>query len=70
MTEIADWMKTSCLKLNTDIMIFGKGTSLRDSSGWPTELGPTPTPSTHAKNLRIIINSKLDITAQVNAVAA
>ena len=61
-------MKSNCLKLNldkTEVGIFHKDASLWDSTWWPTNLGPNP--STQARNLGII-NNKLYMSAQVNAV--
>ena len=65
-------MKFNCLKQNTDkteVVIFGKDASPWDSTWWPTDLEPIHTASTQARNLRIIIDCKRDMSAQVNTVA-
>ena len=64
-------MKSNYLKLNTsktEVMIFAKNTSLLDFTWWSAKLGFTPT--INPRNLGIVIDSKLDMTAQVNAVSA
>ncbi|KAJ1091975.1 hypothetical protein NDU88_005089 [Pleurodeles waltl] len=70
---IANWMESSCLKLNTDkteILIFGSNPSAWKDSWWPTSLGAAPTPTTQVRNLGIILDSALSMTQQVNAVSS
>lgn len=41
MKNVADWMKTNCLKLNTDkieVLFFGNKASPWNDTWWPTEL--------------------------------
>ena len=69
-----DWMKDNCLKLNTDktkVLIFGNScNSPWTDAWWPSELGPTPTPTNHARNLGIILYCKLSMEKQINSVSS
>ncbi|KAJ1214661.1 hypothetical protein NDU88_002279 [Pleurodeles waltl] len=73
MKAIADWMKDSRLKLNSDkteVLILGPTPSAWDDSWWPTSLGTAPEPTDHARNLGVILDSTLSMTRQVNAISA
>ncbi|KAJ1165763.1 hypothetical protein NDU88_006180 [Pleurodeles waltl] len=70
---IANWKEISRLKLNSDkteIVIRGSNRSAWDDSWWPTTLGATPTPTTHACNLGFVLGSSLTMTQQVNAISS
>ncbi|XP_078542281.1 cyclic nucleotide-gated channel beta-3 [Lissotriton helveticus] len=52
MTNIANLLRDSSLKLNSDkseVLIFENNTSVCEDSWWPAELGRTPTPTNHAQ---------------------
>ncbi|KAJ1108890.1 hypothetical protein NDU88_006260 [Pleurodeles waltl] len=73
MKSIAEWMRNSHLKLNSDkteVLILGRTPSAWDDSWWPTALGPPPTPTNHARNLGFVLDSALTISKQVNAVSS
>ncbi|KAJ1104746.1 hypothetical protein NDU88_002155 [Pleurodeles waltl] len=73
MKDVAEWMKLSRLKLNSDkteILILGNSPSAWADSWWPTSLGTAPTPSDHARNLGFILDPLLTMTKQVNAVSS
>ena len=73
MKAVADWMRDSCLKLNSDkmeILILGPTTTAWDDSWWPSALGTAPSPTDHARNLGIILDSSLSMARQVNAVSS
>ncbi|KAJ1179167.1 hypothetical protein NDU88_004403 [Pleurodeles waltl] len=69
MKAIAEWMKSSCLKLNpdkTEVLIFSSTLSAWDDSWWPT----APTPTDLARSLGFILDSSLSMTQQVNAISS
>lgn len=71
--NVSDWMKDNCLKLNpdkTEVLMFGNNTSPWNDTWWPTELGSFPGPIDHARNLGIILESKLSMKKEVNAVSS
>ncbi|KAJ1129421.1 hypothetical protein NDU88_007791 [Pleurodeles waltl] len=73
MKDVAEWMKNSRLKLNSDkteVLILGSSPSAWDDSWWPPALGATPKPTDHARNLGFILDSSLSMTRQVNAVSS
>lgn len=73
MKDISARMKDNCLKPNmgkTEVLIFDKHTALCNDTWWPSELGPTPTLKGHARNLGIILDSKLSMKCQVNSVSS
>ncbi|KAJ1101580.1 hypothetical protein NDU88_006646 [Pleurodeles waltl] len=73
MKDVAEWMKLSRLKLNSDkteVLILGNTPSAWDDSWWPMALGTAPTPSDHALNLGFILDPLLTMTKQVNAVSS
>ena len=68
MTEVATWMKSNCLKLNSDkteVVIFGKTTSLWDSTWWLADLGPTQTPTAKGRYLGLMLDEKHDSPGQL-----
>ncbi|XP_078533484.1 uncharacterized protein LOC144819505 [Lissotriton helveticus] len=73
MKDVAEWMTTSRLKLNSDkteVLILGSSPSAWDDSWWPPALGTAPKPTDHARNLGFILDSSLSMTRQVNAVSS
>ncbi|KAJ1215788.1 hypothetical protein NDU88_003395 [Pleurodeles waltl] len=73
MESVAEWMKNSRLKLNSDkmeVLILGPTPSAWDDSWWPTALGTPPTPTNHARNLGFVLDSSLTMSKQVNAVSS
>ncbi|KAJ1217126.1 hypothetical protein NDU88_004721 [Pleurodeles waltl] len=73
MKDVAEWMKNSRLKLNSDkteVLILGPSPSAWDDSWWPPALGTAPKPTDHARNLGFILDSSLSMTRQVNAVSS
>ncbi|KAJ1171496.1 hypothetical protein NDU88_003357 [Pleurodeles waltl] len=70
---IADWMRDSRLKLNSDkteVLILGPTPSAWDNSWWPASLGPPPKTTDSARNLGFTLDSSLSMSKQVNAVSS
>ncbi|KAJ1177956.1 hypothetical protein NDU88_003207, partial [Pleurodeles waltl] len=70
---IADWMRDSRLKLNSDkteVLILGRTPSAWDNSWWPSTLGPPPTPTDSARNLGFTLDSSLSMSKQVSAISS
>ncbi|KAJ1130308.1 hypothetical protein NDU88_008661 [Pleurodeles waltl] len=70
---VAEWMRNSKLKLNSDkteVLILSANPSAWDNSWWLTTLGAAPTPTDHARNLGVILDSTLSMTKQASAVSS
>ncbi|KAJ1134553.1 hypothetical protein NDU88_001004 [Pleurodeles waltl] len=66
MKAVAEWMRNSKLKLNSDkteVLSLGR-LLVADRSG------SSPTPTDHARNLGVILDSTLSMTKQVSAVSS
>lgn len=62
MKAVAAWMLSYCLMLNaskTEVIVFGNIANLWSPDWWPEELGFPPVPVVRAKNLGVILDSKL-----------
>ncbi|KAJ1188070.1 hypothetical protein NDU88_004835 [Pleurodeles waltl] len=73
MKAVAEWMRNSKLKLNSDkteVLILGTNPSAWDNSSWLTVLGAAPTPTNQAHNLGVILNLTLSMTKQVSAISS
>lgn len=72
MIKVAEWMENNFLQLNTgktEILLFGKADTMWSDDWWPRELGHTPTPSIHARNLGVILDNKLTLEDHVNSLS-
>lgn len=73
MTAIANWMASNCLKLNsskTEVIVFGNNPHVWTSSWWPSDLGSCPIPTPKAKNLGVIVDSRLSFREHVSSVVS
>lgn len=73
MEAVAKWMKNSCLQLNTnktEVLIMGPNPDAWSDTWWPPALGNPPTPTDHARNLGIILDSELKMDRQINSVSS
>lgn len=73
MVEINRWMGKHGLKLNsekTEVLIFGNLQPRWDGLWWPAEMGELPKPVQKAKILGVLIENKLTLSQQTNAIVS